>query len=67
MLHYLALQGLLDGKLMVRPMTLPDRFIEHASQKEQLAEAGLSAQHIAATALASLGLPRQSPAVLSMS
>lgn len=32
-------------------MTLPDRFIEHGDYRDQLAEAGLTAGHIAATAL----------------
>ena len=34
-LHFLALEGLLDGGLKVRPMTLPDIFIDHASSDEQ--------------------------------
>ncbi|KAK9812914.1 hypothetical protein WJX72_005743 [[Myrmecia] bisecta] len=63
-MHHLALQGLLDGKLKFRPMTLPDRFIEHGTQTEQLAEAGLSAAHITATALKLLGKQSESVAVL---
>ena len=31
-MHNFALEGLLDGGLKLRPMTLPDRFIEHGSQ-----------------------------------
>eukprot|EP01026_Neomeris_dumetosa_P020214 TRINITY_DN1814_c0_g1_i1.p2 TRINITY_DN1814_c0_g1~~TRINITY_DN1814_c0_g1_i1.p2 ORF type:complete len:261 (-),score=53.40 TRINITY_DN1814_c0_g1_i1:413-1090(-) len=54
-LQFLALEGLLDGSLKVRPMTLPDRFIDHGSQTDQLAEAGLSAAHITNTALSLLG------------
>lgn len=57
-MQYLALEGLLDGKLKFRPMTLPDRYIEHGTQAEQLAEAGLSATQIAAMALSTLGLKR---------
>lgn len=30
--QFLALEGLLDGKLKFRPMTLPDRYIEHGTQ-----------------------------------
>ena len=45
----------MDGSLKFRPMTLPDRYIEHGTQAEQLAEAGLTASHIAATALSVLG------------
>ena len=55
-LHHLAWKGLLDGGLKVRPMTLPDRFIDHDSQTRQIAEAGLSARDIVATALRALGL-----------
>ncbi|CAL8468667.1 g8207 [Coccomyxa elongata] len=63
-MHNLALEGLLDGNLKFRPMTLPDRFIDHGSQTDQLAEAGLSASHIAATALTLLGRKKDSVALL---
>lgn len=64
-LQFLALDGLLDGGLKVRPMTLPDRFIDHGSYEDQLMEAGLTAQHIASTALAVLGKPKDAKFVLS--
>lgn len=51
----MALEGLLDKGTKIRPMTLPDRFIEHGGQGDQLAEAGLTASHIAATAASILG------------
>ncbi len=35
-------------------MTLPDRFIEHDSQKNQLANAGLDAKAISQTAINAL-------------
>lgn len=54
----MALEGLLDGQLKFRPMTLPDRYIEHGTQAEQLAEAGLTASQIAAMALSTLGMKR---------
>jgi len=55
-LHFLALNGLLDeGKLKVRPMVLPDKYIEAASQSEQYEEAGLNTKFIKATALKLLG------------
>jgi 1-deoxy-D-xylulose-5-phosphate synthase len=54
-LHVLASEGLLDGGLKVRPLTLPDRFIEHDNPAVQYAEAGLDASAIVATALAALG------------
>ena len=55
-LHHLAWKGLLDGGLKVRPMVLPDVFIDHDSQAKQLAEAKLSAKDIVATALAAMGI-----------
>lgn len=58
--QFLALDGLLDGKLKWRPMVLPDRYIEHGSPLDQLAEAGLTASHIAATVLNLIGTPRES-------
>lgn len=55
-LHYAALEGLLDnGTVKLRPMVLPDRYIDHGSQTEQYEEAGLSATHIEATAMRLLG------------
>ncbi len=54
-LQYLATSGLLDQGLKVRPMTLPDRFIEHDTPQRQYADAGLDAKAIVATALAALG------------
>ncbi len=51
----LAHGGHLDGGLKVRPLTLPDHFIEQNSQKEQLRQAGLDVAAIAATALSALG------------
>jgi 1-deoxy-D-xylulose-5-phosphate synthase len=54
-MQYLALEGLLDGGVKFRPMTLPDVFIDHESPAKQYAEAGLDAPHIVATAMAALG------------
>ncbi len=51
----LAHGGYLDGRLKVRPLTLPDHFIEQNSQKEQLRQACLDATAIAATILSALG------------
>ena len=49
-LHYLSLSGLLDdGELKVRPMVLPDKYIEAGSQKEQYEEAGLTTEFIEGT------------------
>ena len=54
-LQHLAWRGMLDGALKVRPMVLPDRFLEHDSPARQIAAAGLDAAHIVATVLAALG------------
>ncbi|MBX6743690.1 MAG: 1-deoxy-D-xylulose-5-phosphate synthase [Acetobacteraceae bacterium] len=54
-LQHLAWKGLLENGLKVRPMTLPDRLIEHDSPKKQYDDAGLNAAHIVATAVAALG------------
>ncbi|CAN8231973.1 unnamed protein product [Cochlearia groenlandica] len=57
--QFLALDGLLDGKLKWRPMVLPDRYIDHGAPADQMAEAGLMPSHIAATALSLIGAPRE--------
>jgi 1-deoxy-D-xylulose-5-phosphate synthase len=54
-LHHLATAGMLDNGLKVRPMILPDCFIEHDSPAAQYDQAGLSARHITQTALDALG------------
>jgi len=52
---FLASNGLLDGKLRFRPLMIPDRFDEHASQADMYAAAGLDRAGIVATALTTLG------------
>ena len=54
-MQHLAMTGLLD-RVRVRPMTLPDRFIDHNTQAAQIIDAGLSAKHIVSTALQALGV-----------
>ena len=54
-LHDLAGEGLLDGNLAVRTMTLPDRFIDQAAPDAMYADAGMTATDIAATALQAVG------------
>ena len=54
-LQFLATNGLLDKGLKIRPMMLPDRFIEHGSPAEMYEDAGLTVSDIVATALAVLG------------
>ncbi|KAJ9689574.1 hypothetical protein PVL29_014981 [Vitis rotundifolia] len=64
--HFLGLNGLLDGKLKWRPMMLPDRYINHGSQTEQVEEAGLSSSHIAATVLSLIGENKDSLHLLKL-
>jgi 1-deoxy-D-xylulose-5-phosphate synthase len=54
-LQHLATTGQLDSGLKIRPMVLPDVFLEHDSPAAQYDAAGLNARHIVATALAALG------------
>ncbi|MCA0401750.1 MAG: 1-deoxy-D-xylulose-5-phosphate synthase [Proteobacteria bacterium] len=46
--HFLAEEGLLDGALKFRAMTLPDTYQEHDSPAKMYAEAGLDAKGIVA-------------------
>ena len=55
-MHHLAWKGLLDHGLKVRPMVMPDKFIDHDSQAKQIAEAGLSVRDIVDTGLAAFGI-----------
>lgn len=47
--QYLAQNGLLDGKLKFRSLTLPDHFQDHDSPQAQIAAAGLDAAGIIQT------------------
>jgi len=62
-LHHLATRGLLDHGLKIRPLVLPDIFIDHDSQAKQLALAGLTARDIVATALSAIGIEAPSAPV----
>ncbi|XP_072063666.1 probable 1-deoxy-D-xylulose-5-phosphate synthase, chloroplastic isoform X2 [Arachis hypogaea] len=63
--QFMALDGLLDGKLKWRPMVLPDRYIDHGSPADQLSEAGLAPTQIAATVFNILGQTREALEVMS--
>ncbi len=52
---FLASNGLLDGKLRFRPLMIPDTFVEHSTQADMYAAAGLDRAGIVATALTALG------------
>jgi 1-deoxy-D-xylulose-5-phosphate synthase len=62
-MQHLAWKGLLDSGLKIRPMVMPDAFVDHDSQPKQLAEAGLTARDIVNVALAAVGIevPSTSP------
>ncbi len=54
-LSYMANAGLLDKGIVVRSMSMPDRFIEQDKPVEQVAQAGLDCVAIVSTVLSSLG------------
>jgi TlyA family rRNA methyltransferase/putative hemolysin len=54
-MHHLATHGLLDRGLKLRPMTLPDIWVDHENPRKQYDIAGLNAPQIVGTALAALG------------
>jgi 1-deoxy-D-xylulose-5-phosphate synthase len=54
-MQHLAWAGLLDGALKIRPMTLPDRFLEHDAPAKQWIDAGLTAKDIVATVTTAIG------------
>jgi 1-deoxy-D-xylulose-5-phosphate synthase len=55
-MHHLAWQGLLENGLRFRPMTLPDRFVDHASPGAQIVEVGLDAKAMVRTVLETLAV-----------
>jgi 1-deoxy-D-xylulose-5-phosphate synthase len=55
-MHHLAWKGRLDRGLKLRPMVLPDRFIDHDGQAKQIMQAGLAAKDIVVTALGAVGI-----------
>jgi 1-deoxy-D-xylulose-5-phosphate synthase len=57
-LQFLATDGLIDRGLKVRPMALPDRFIDQDKPDLMYDAAGLNAPQIVATVLATLGRER---------
>jgi 1-deoxy-D-xylulose-5-phosphate synthase len=54
-MQHLAWAGLLDGDLKIRPMVLPDRFLEHDSPAKQWIDAGLTAKDVVETVTKALG------------
>ncbi len=54
-LQHLAHSGALDSGLKVRPMMLPDRFLDHGKPPEMYNAAGLASSGIVSTVFAALG------------
>ena len=54
-LEHLARSGGLDQGLRIRPMTLPDEFLDQDTPYKMYEAAGLNARHIAAQAIEALG------------
>ncbi len=61
-MQFLALEGAFDKGLRIRPMTLPDRFIDQDSPEKMYEAAGLDAKGIVATALSALGREQEAAA-----
>nr|WP_269456260.1 1-deoxy-D-xylulose-5-phosphate synthase [Rhizobium quercicola] len=57
-LQFLALEGLLDSGLKVRPMVLPDIWMEQSKQEAMYAQAGLDRAGIVSTVFRALGQKR---------
>jgi 1-deoxy-D-xylulose-5-phosphate synthase len=55
-LQFLSWRGLLDGGLKVRPMVLPDVFLDHDSPAKQIVTAKLGRDDIVRTVLQTLGM-----------
>jgi 1-deoxy-D-xylulose-5-phosphate synthase len=54
-LHRLAERGMLDAGLKVRPVCLPDRYLDHDKPERMHAEAGLDVKGIMTTVFSALG------------
>jgi 1-deoxy-D-xylulose-5-phosphate synthase len=54
-LHFLSWDGLLDQGLKIRPMVLPDRFLDQDTPERMYEAANLNAKSIVAAVLSILG------------
>ena len=64
-LHFAAWDGLLDKGLKIRPLVLPDRFIDHDTPDRMYETAGLDAKAIVATVLSAFGRDNDAAALLA--
>ncbi|MGB0696828.1 MAG: 1-deoxy-D-xylulose-5-phosphate synthase [Rhodospirillaceae bacterium] len=60
--HFLINEGLMDGDLKLRCLTVPDHLFEHDKPAVQLQRAGLDAAGIAQSVLTALGIAEAKPA-----
>jgi len=61
-MQHLAMEGVFDKGLKIRPMILPDRFIDQDTPEKMYQAAGLDAAGIVATALGALGREQEAAA-----
>ena len=54
-LHFLARADLFEASCRIKTMHMPDRFVPHATPKEQYADAGLTEKAIVAEVMAAFG------------
>jgi len=64
-LHFAAWDGLLDKGLKIRPLVLPDRFIDQDTPDRMYETAGLDAKAIVAAVLSAFGRDRDAAALLA--
>jgi 1-deoxy-D-xylulose-5-phosphate synthase len=64
-LHFAAWDGLLDKGLKIRPLVLPDRFIDQDTPDRMYEAAGLDAKAVVATVLSAFGRDRDAAALLA--
>ncbi len=64
-LQFLAEEGLLDAGLKIRPLCLPDIFIDQDKPEKMYDTAGLNAPQIVDTALEALGMDKAEPEVVT--
>ena len=62
-LNFAAWDGLLDRGLKIRPMILPDRFLDQDSPERMYEIAGLDSKAIVAAALSALGRDREAASI----
>ena len=54
-MQFLAREGMFDSGLKIRPLIMPDEFIDQDKPEKQYELAGLNAANIVAAALSALG------------